>query len=163
VNAEAVRVVQADLGRPDHRAAVVAMVDMYSRDPMGGSRPLPDAVRADLIPGLKAHPTTLAFLAFAGERAVGIAVCFRGFSTFAAKPLLNIHDLAVHPEFRKRGIGQKLLAAVEDHALAMGCCKLTLEVLEENRTAQKSYRAFGFHGGNSLSDSGRMLFYVKPL
>lgn len=163
MNTGSVTVARADLEAAEHQAAILALVDMYARDPMGGSRPLPAAVRADLIPGLQAHPTTLVFLAYAGERAVGIAVCFRGFSTFAAKPLINIHDLAVHPDFRRRGIGQQLLGAVERHARETGCCRLSLEVLEENAAARSAYHAFGFNGANHLSPSGRTLFYVKPI
>ena len=69
------------------------MVDAYSRDAMGDGKPLDQDVRAQLIPGLRRHPTTLIFLAFDGDQPVGAAVCFIGFSTFAAKPLINIHDL----------------------------------------------------------------------
>jgi len=43
-------------------------------------------------------------------------VCFRGFSTFAAAPLINVHDLAVVPGFRGQGIGRRLLEAVEMYA-----------------------------------------------
>src|SRR5712691_7755982 len=87
-----IRVVEADLKLPEHQKAVLAMVDAYSRDSMGEAKPLDPDVRARLIPGLQKHPTTLVFLAFDGDRAVGAAVCFIGFSTFAAKPLINIHD-----------------------------------------------------------------------
>src|SRR5262245_3822644 len=86
-----IRIVEADLNLFEHRAAVLAMVNAYSMDGMGGAKPLDPDVRARLIPGLRRHPTTLVFLGFAGEQPVGVAVCFIGFSTFAAKPLINIH------------------------------------------------------------------------
>src|SRR5947207_10884160 len=79
-----IRIVQADLTLPEHREAVLAMVDAYSRDTMGSAKPLAPDVRARLIPGLQRQPTTLIFLAFEGEQPVGVAVCFVGFSTFAA-------------------------------------------------------------------------------
>ena len=34
-------------------------------------------------------------------------------STFARQPLLNIHDVAVHPAHRGHGIGKQLLAEAE--------------------------------------------------
>jgi GNAT superfamily N-acetyltransferase len=105
----------------------------------------------------------LVFLAFAEGRAIGVAVCFLGFSTFAAKPLINIHDLAVRPEQRGRGVGRALLAAVEAHALATGCCKLTLEVLEGNPVARKAYHGFGFNPPGSSGNNGQSLFYSKTL
>lgn len=158
-----IRVLPADLADPAHQAAILEIVDMYACDPMGGGKPLPDSTRIGLIPGLRAHPTTLVFLAYAEERPVGVAVCFRGFSTFAAKPLLNIHDLAVYPEQRGRGVGRALLAAVESHARAIGCCKLTLEVLEDNPIARKAYHAAGFNPAGYVANKGHCLFYAKPL
>src|SRR5213594_2039785 len=119
-----IRVVEADLRLSEHKKAVVAMVDAYSRDSMGEAKPLDPDVRARLIPGLQKHPTTLIFLAFAGDQAVGAAVCFIGFSSFAAKPLINIHDFVVLPTSRGKGIGRQLLEAVETKAKELGCCKL---------------------------------------
>ncbi len=82
----------ADLTRPEDAWAVVELLDAYSSDPMGDGCPLSDEARGNLISGLLAHPTTEILLAFHGAAAVGLAICFRGFSTFAARPLLNIHD-----------------------------------------------------------------------
>ena len=47
------------------------------------------------------------------DNPVGAAVCFIGFSTFAAKPLINIHDFVVLPAARGKGVGRRLLEAVE--------------------------------------------------
>jgi len=65
-------------------------------------------------------------------------------STFAARPLLNLHDLAVLPERRGLGVGRALLEAVEARARDLGCCKLTLEVRQDNARAQALYESFGF-------------------
>jgi ribosomal protein S18 acetylase RimI-like enzyme len=119
-------------------------------------------VRERLVPGLAAHPTSRAWLAFDGEEAVGVCVGFLGYSTFAAQPLLNIHDLAVLPGHRGRGVGRALLAAAEQGARAENCCKLTLEVLEDNLPARALYEAFGFHDVR-YGDSGPMKFLGKPL
>src|SRR4029453_5239669 len=102
-----ISIIEANLADPWHQEAIVAMINAYARDPMGTGQDLPAEARRRLIPGLQQHPTTLFFLSLEGHKAVGIAVCFRGFSTFAARPLLNIHDLAVLPEYRGRGVGQQ--------------------------------------------------------
>jgi ribosomal protein S18 acetylase RimI-like enzyme len=73
-----------------------------------------------------------------------LAVCFFGFSTFQARPLLNIHDLAVVPEYRGRGVGRALLEAAEARAAERGCCKLTLEVQDANPRARQLYERYGF-------------------
>ncbi len=159
----AIRTVQADLDRPEHQAAVLAMVDAYSRDPMGDGAPLAPEARARLIPGLRQHPTTLIFLAYDGDVPVGVAVCFLGFSTFAAKPLVNLHDVSIVPTHRGRGIGRSLLAAVEAKARELGCCKLTLEVLDKNDRALRTYLAAGFRRYSLQPGAGEALFMTKPL
>jgi len=158
-----IRYFQADLDRPDHQAAVLAMVDAYSRDPMGDGAPLSAEARDRLIPGLRAHSTTLVFLAFESDMPVGVAVCFLGFSTFAAKPLVNLHDVCVVPTHRNRGVGRGLLAAVETRARELGCCKLTLEVLDQNHRALKTYLAAGFQRYTLQPGAGEAIFLTKPL
>jgi ribosomal protein S18 acetylase RimI-like enzyme len=160
---DSVEIVEADLDLGAHQKAVLDLVDAYARDPMGNGGPLPDHVKDELIPGLKKHPTTLILIAFVNREAVGIAVCFVGFSTFAARPLINVHDLAVLPGQRGVGVGRQLLAAVEEKARTMGCCKVTLEVLENNRRALKVYQAAGFARATYTEEAGGALFYAKNL
>ncbi|MGD9633380.1 MAG: GNAT family N-acetyltransferase, partial [Pirellulales bacterium] len=106
--------------------------------------------------------TAVVLLAYDGERPVGIATCFEGLSTFVARRLLNLHDLAVIPEYRGRGVGRQLLAAVEEQARTLGCCKVTLEVLENN-PALRVYEAAGYSAPDYGNGAGRSLFLAKPL
>lgn len=158
-----VEIVEADLQRVDHQHAVIAMMDAYAMDPMGQGAPLSAEARHALIPGLQQHPTTVIFLARLGDEWIGIAVCFRGFSTFAARPLLNISDLNVLPAHRGHGIGRLLLAAVERKAREIGCCKLTLEVQENNQRARHVYGAMGFAQTVHVEAAGGALFLSKQL
>lgn len=135
---------RADYADPVDRAALVTLLDAYATDPMGGGVPLPDAVRAALCDRLAQVPLAASYIAWLDGQAVGLINCFEGFSTFKARPLLNVHDIAVLPAHRARGIGQALLAAAERHARERGCCKLTLEVLAGNAPALRSYGRFGF-------------------
>ncbi|MET0280289.1 MAG: GNAT family N-acetyltransferase [Steroidobacteraceae bacterium] len=153
---------RADLADARDAAAVVQLLDAYARDPLGGGEPLTGNAREQLIPGLMAHPMARVWLAFEGTAAVGVCVGFVGFSTFNARPLLNIHDLAVLPEHRGRGTGRALLAAAEALARAEGCCKLTLEVLADNVTARHLYEHLGFHEVY-YGKSGPALFQAKTL
>ena len=130
---------------------------------MGDGKPLSDTARRELIPGLQRHPTTMVFLAYDGGEPVGLAICFRGFSTFAARPLLNIHDFFVRPDKRGNGIGRKLLDELERQARAAGCCKLTLEVQENNHRARHIYAAAGFAQMVYAPEAGGSLFHTKPL
>ena len=130
---------------------------------MGSGTDLPSAVQKDLVEGLLQHATTLIFLAYVDSRPAGLATCFLGFSTFAARPLINIHDLHVLEEFQRNGIGRRLLEAVESRARQLNCCKLTLEVQVNNRVARRLYQDFGFMGAVHEEDAGSALFREKKL
>jgi GNAT superfamily N-acetyltransferase len=160
-----IAVVKADLSDTQHQNAVLCLMDAYSADPMGDAKPLSEFARLHLISGLRTHPTTLIFLAFHSEQPCGIATCFRGFSTFAAKRLINIHDFFVDPVFRGKGIGHMLLEAILEEAKATECCKLTLEVQQNNSRARSIYRIFGFKQAVYAADSesGGSLFMVKSV
>lgn len=157
-----IEILRADLDNPTHATAIVAVLDSYASDPIGGGTPLSADVQTRLIPALREHPTTIVLLAMDDSRAVGVAICFLGFSTFQARPLLNVHDLAVVPERRGQGIGSRLLGAVESTAIERKCCKLTLEVLEDNRRARRTYERFGFRE-YGLGDSAGTRFLTKSL
>jgi ribosomal protein S18 acetylase RimI-like enzyme len=142
-----VRVVRADYANPVHAAALVMLLDAYARDPMGGGEGLSDFAKAHLVPSLAARPQAFSVLAFASvddATPVGLVNGIEGFSTFACRPLVNVHDVAVQPGYRGQGIGEQMLALVEHIALERGACKLTLEVLSGNAGAVRLYERVGF-------------------
>lgn len=159
----AVTIREADWNDPSHGAGLIDVLDSYAQSESGGGTPLAPDVKRRLVPALAEHANALVLLAFADEQVVGVATCFYGFSTFAARPLLNVHDLAVLPELRGRGIGRALLAAAEERARARGCVKLTLEVLETNRGARRLYEAFGFRDFELAGAPLRTFFLSKML
>lgn len=163
-----VRVRRVNYRAEPDRSALVALLDMYARDPMGGGEPLSADTRARLCDDLAVHPKAMSWIAWLGadggdDRPVGLINCIEGYSTFKAKPLLNVHDIAVHPEHRARGVGQALLAAAEAEARARGCCKLTLEVLSGNARAMRSYLRFGFENYQLDPSAGNALLMQKWL
>lgn len=156
-------VVEADLSDPRHAEDVVAMTAAYALDAMGNDGPLADDVLARLVPGLRAHPTTLVLLAYDDGVPVGIATSFGSFSTFHARPVMNLHDFSVLPAHRGKGVGRALLQALETKARARGCVKLTLEVQENNKRARALYAAAGFKQAVYGEAAGAALFYVRSL
>jgi len=68
-----------------------------------------------------------------------MAICIEGFSTFACKSLINIHDMITLPSYRRKGICTSLLSAIETYAKDNDCCKITLEVLSNNQVAKAAY------------------------
>ncbi|MCP1674662.1 ribosomal protein S18 acetylase RimI-like enzyme [Natronocella acetinitrilica] len=152
------RVEAAHLEDPANAAGVVSCLDAYAASDMGLGRPLTAAVKAELIPGLRRTPGAVVFLAWSGELAVGVAVCLMGYSTFNARPRLNVHDLAVIPARQGQGVGRGLLEAVIRHAEEQGCVAVTLEVRTDNDRAMGLYRSMGFGDGGEP-----MLFWKKEL
>jgi len=163
MNESRISVVEADLSRPDHQAATVHLLNAYAMDPMGDGKPLSETARRDVIPGLRQHPTTLVFLAYRDTEPAGLAICFRGFSTFAARPLVNISDYFVFPAYRGTGIGRLLLTAIEQHARDLGCCRITLEVQENNHHAKRVYAAAGFSQAIYVPEAGGSLYLSRSL
>jgi ribosomal protein S18 acetylase RimI-like enzyme len=102
-------------------------------------------------------------LCFVDGEAAGLVNSFEGFSTFKAKPLINIHDVTVRGTFRGLGLSRKMIAVVEEEARRRDCCKLTLEVLEGNTHAADAYRRFGFGEPEAAAELGRTFFMNKPL
>jgi ribosomal protein S18 acetylase RimI-like enzyme len=152
-----------DYRNPLHTQALVMLLDAYAQDPMGGGAPLPQDVKARLCDEMATRSDTASFIAWLGGAPVGLVNCIEGYSTFKARPLMNIHDIAVLPQHRGAGVGQALLLAAEQHAKDRGCCKLTLEVLTGNSRALKSYLGFGFEPYALDPAAGQASFMQKWL
>lgn len=153
----------ADYDDARHAQAVLELLDAYARDPMGGGEALSDFARDNLIAALAATPGAFSVLGLQEEQPVALANCFRSLSTFACRPLINIHDLMVLESARGQGISQQLLSFIEAHAIASRCCKVTLEVLEGNRVARQAYERFGFAPYTLGDEAGHALFMQKSL
>lgn len=156
-------ILQADYRNSEHARALVALLDMYARDAMGGGHGLSDYAKENVVAGLARCPTAFSVLAFADSQPAGLVNCFEGFSTFACKPLVNIHDVAVANAYRRQGIAQKMMMYVEQIAQQRGCCKLTLEVLQGNHGAQHMYLKLGYAGYQLDAETGGALFWQKYL
>ena len=139
------------------------LLDHYAQDPMGGGDGLSDYAKLNLVATMREVPGFHGALAWLDGKAVGLIDCFAGFSTFAARPLLNVHDIVVHRDVRGRGVGQALLAWAEARARELGCCKLTLEVLSNNTRAMRSYEQAGFAPYVLDPAAGHALFLQKYL
>ena len=158
-----IEILEADLDNPDHAHALLELLNAYAMDPMGGGEPLSEFTRYNLVQALRERTDVLTILAFVDDVPAGLINSFEGFSTFACRPLMNIHDVTVAEKFRGKGISTLMLNKVEEIALERGCCKLTLEVLENNKIAQASYRKSGFEAYQLDPSAGRALFWEKKL
>jgi ribosomal protein S18 acetylase RimI-like enzyme len=157
------RVVRADCALQTHADALVMLLDAYARDIAGGGEPLSDHVKANLVRELASRPQVYSILAFDGEAPVGLVNCIEGFSTFACKPLVNVHDVAVLASHRGQGIAAQMLSLAAEIAQQRGAVKLTLEVLTGNRSAIALYERLGFEGYQLDPSMGTATFMQKKL
>jgi GNAT superfamily N-acetyltransferase len=137
------------------------LLDAYARDPAGGGKPLGDRARTHLAAELAARPQAFSVLAFEADEPVGLVNCIEGFSTFACRPLVNVHDVVVLAGRRGKGVAAQMLALVEEIARQRGACKLTLEVLQGNRKAVDLYARLGYAGYQLDPAMGTAIFLQK--
>ena len=111
-----IEIVDADLSLPLHIHAILSLLNDYALDLMGGQEALSDFVKSNLITELRQRQSAHVILSFISGNPAGLLISFEGFSTFACKPLLNIHDVVVAQKYRGRGISRKLLNRAEEVA-----------------------------------------------
>ena len=153
----------ADYNDPNDAQILVQLLSEYARDPMGGGKDLAQQTKDNLAQSMAKIPHAYTVFAFVDGEPAGLINCFEAFSTFKCRPLVNIHDVSVSPNFRGLGLSTKMMELVENEAKSRNACKLTLEVLEGNSVAQSSYENFGFSGYELDPEMGKAMFWEKPL
>jgi GNAT superfamily N-acetyltransferase len=92
--------------------------------------------------GFGAKPKFRALIAEWSGQTAGYALFFGYYSTWVG-PGLYLEDVFVRPEFRGKGIGMALLAAVARIALQENCSAMRWEVLDWNEQAIELYESLG--------------------
>jgi GNAT superfamily N-acetyltransferase len=89
------------------------------------------------------HPAAEVLIGYADEMPAGFAVFFQNFSTFLGRPGLYLEDLYVLPEWRRQGLGRRLLAHLAAIAVSRNYGRLEWAVLDWNKSAIDFYRGLG--------------------
>ena len=111
------------------------------------------------LEAILANPTIgRLFVAREGKRVVAMASLLYTVSTAEGGKAALFEDLVVHPDERKRGIGEALLKHVVEQARADGVLRITLLTDMQNERAQAMYRRVGFVG----SPMKPMRLKIKP-
>lgn len=107
-----------------------------------------------------ANPNTI-FLAAEEEVVNSVGICANvivGYiGMYVSLDEGEITNVAVHPFFRRKGIGQALITAIHEEAQKAGVIRIVLEVRTSNEPAICLYKKAGFHEVGI-----RKGFYEKP-
>ena len=147
-----------DFSNEEHNGKLAALINQYIMDPMGGGTQLTPLQQLRLVDGLANHPSCFVIFILNNQQIIGLATCFINFSTFKAKPYINIHDLIIDHHFRSKGFGKCLLQQIESIAKDRNYCKITLEVRDDNFAAKNLYSNLGFKDAQP-----KMHFWTKEL
>jgi len=139
-----IEVVEANLKDAEQAENFLRLIAAYMADPMGEAPAWTEEQRSSVVNSLKNQPGLTILLAKDGDNYIGVVTCFRTYSTFLAKNMLNIHDIFVEPAYRGKGIGKKLIQKVNEKALENDCGKITLEVRKDNLSARGLYKSQGY-------------------
>ena len=115
-----------DLAEYERRADHVVATEEDLRRTLFGDRPAAEVLFAEI-----------------GAEAVGFALFFGTYSTFVGKPGFYLEDLYVQPEYRGRGVGQRLLKELAVLAVERGCARIDWSVLDWNESAITFYQQLG--------------------
>jgi GNAT superfamily N-acetyltransferase len=80
-----------------------------------------------------------------GARLVGMVSLFLTISTALGGPVALLEDMIVRHEYRRKGVGNRLLLAAMGLARSLDCRRITLLTDRTNEVAQRFYEKHGFN------------------
>jgi ribosomal-protein-alanine N-acetyltransferase len=117
----------------------------------------PDAGPDEIADGFAGDSEGLAFVAEEDGRIGAHALLI------PSGPTGWLVNIAAHPDFRGRGIVQKLLDEIALEAAKLGLAKLCIHVREDNPAARKAYEKAGFRCVGQDGMRGAQLRYERSL
>ncbi len=115
----------------------------------------------DAYYGELTNPSAFYLAAHADERIIGFG------GLWAIADQAHIVTLAVHAEYRRQGMGRRLMLSLLAEARLRGVTEVTLEVRERNVPAQHLYQSLGFRPvarrRNYYTDNGEDALVMEML
>ena len=97
------------------------------------------------------------YLAEAEGTALGFTQLYPAFASLSLAPSWILNDLYVAPGARGRGVGEALMQAARDLAVATGAAELMLQTARSNATAQRLYEKLGW-----VRDDEFLVYTLSP-
>lgn len=134
--------------------ALVPLFDAYRQFYELPSQPA--LAQAYLSERLQRHEA-LVWMAWQGEQAVGLCLCYPYFCSLLAAPVMLLNDLYTLPSARGQGVAAALMQAAEAEARQRGFARMDLSTAHGNHAAQSLYRAQGWQMDQQFR------YFNKPL
>jgi GNAT superfamily N-acetyltransferase len=103
------------------------------------------------------HGESVLFLATSDGHPVGFAQLYPSFSSVELTRVFTLNDLFVVQAGRRVGVASALLRVVEQYAWSCGACRVSLNVVQQNVSAQALYQATGW-----LRDDQFQMYHRYP-
>jgi ribosomal protein S18 acetylase RimI-like enzyme len=84
------------------------------------------------------------------KEAMGFVQLYETFGSLHLGKIIILYDLFVKKEFRKYGIGNKLMKKSEEYAKSIGAKGIELSTSKDNLTAQSLYEKIGYIRDNEF-------------
>jgi len=101
--------------------------------------PNEEARRRLRIDCLSDRPKYQALVGKIGDKFVSYIIYFFTYSSFLGLPALYLEDIFVREEYRRQGVGKRMLDYLKEIAKREGCCRIEFTVLKWNKSAQEFY------------------------
>ena len=101
-------------------------------------------IREFLAARLRQGDSTLFIARDRTDQAQGFVQLYPLYASLALRPSMLLSDLYVSPGARRQGVGEALMNAARDFALANGACGLQLETARTNLAGQALYERLGY-------------------
>ncbi|MCB9987766.1 MAG: GNAT family N-acetyltransferase [Rhodospirillales bacterium] len=88
-------------------------------------------------------PSFQGLVGYEGGTPVSLVTWDYLFSLYSPRRMFNMRTLYVRPDFRKRGLGRKLVAFMGQKAMDDDCCAMKWSVMPGNDKALKFYKSMG--------------------
>lgn len=90
------------------------------------------------------NPRNFIYVAEEDNHLVDFATCSIRDVVRYPKPIAELDELMVHPDFRKHGLGKKFMDVIEKKAKEYNCYRIFIESHYDHKGAHKFYEALGY-------------------
>lgn len=90
------------------------------------------------------YPTTYLYVAEGDQKLLGFASFSTRFVVRYPKHIMQLDELFVSEEYRKHGVGGRLIEVMEEKARDLDCAGIYIESSVERKTAHKFYEEQGY-------------------